>query len=142
MHQRRRELGGYLPTRRSKTAPLVLPGDPVYDVMKRGSGKQQVATTMAFVRLLKDLVKDKEIGWRFVPVIPDEARTFGMDSLFPTMKIYSPHGQHYTSVDRELMLSYKEDTEGRHPARGHQRGRLDGLLDRCRLRRTPPTASR
>jgi pyruvate dehydrogenase E1 component len=112
MHERRRALGGYLPTRRSKSTPLVLPGDPVYDVMKRGSGKQQVATTMAFVRLLKDLVKDKEIGWRFVPVIPDEARTFGMDSLFPTMKIYSPHGQHYTSVDRELILSYKEDTKG------------------------------
>jgi pyruvate dehydrogenase E1 component len=112
MHERRRALGGYLPTRRSTSTPLVLPGDPVYDVMKRGSGKQQVATTMAFVRLLKDLVKDKEIGWRFVPVIPDEARTFGMDSLFPTMKIYSPHGQTYTSVDRELMLSYKEDTKG------------------------------
>ncbi len=112
MHERRRALGGYLPSRRSTSTPLVLPGDPVYDVMKRGSGKQQVATTMAFVRLLKDLVKDKEIGWRFVPVIPDEARTFGMDSLFPTMKIYSPHGQHYTSVDRELMLSYKEDTKG------------------------------
>jgi pyruvate dehydrogenase E1 component len=112
MHERRRALGGYLPTRQSKSTPLVLPGDPVYDVMKRGSGKQQVATTMAFVRLLKDLVKDKEIGWRFVPVIPDEARTFGMDSLFPTMKIYSPHGQHYTSVDRELILSYKEDTKG------------------------------
>jgi pyruvate dehydrogenase E1 component len=112
MHERRRALGGYLPTRRSKSTPLVLPGDPVYDVMKRGSGKQQVATTMAFVRLLKDLVKDKEIGWRFVPVIPDEARTFGMDSLFPTMKIYSPHGQTYTSVDRELILSYKEDTKG------------------------------
>ena len=92
--------------------PLVLPGDPVYDVMKRGSGKQQVATTMAFVRLLKDLIKDKEIGWRFVPIIPDEARTFGLDSLFPTLKIYSPHGQHYTAVDRELMLSYKEDTKG------------------------------
>ena len=90
----------------------MLPGDPVYDVMKRGSGKQKVATTMAFVRLLKDLLKDKEIGWRFVPIIPDEARTFGMDSLFPTLKIYSPHGQHYTSVDRELMLSYKEDTKG------------------------------
>jgi pyruvate dehydrogenase E1 component len=112
MHERRRALGGYLPTRRSTATPLVLPGDPVYDVMKRGSGKQQVATTMAFVRLLKDLVKDKEIGWRFVPVIPDEARTFGMDSLFPTMKIYSPHGQTYTSVDRELILSYKEDTKG------------------------------
>ena len=61
--------------------------------LKRGSGKQKVATTMAFVRLLKDLMKDKEIGQRFVPIIPDEARTFGMDSLFPTAKIYSPHGQ-------------------------------------------------
>src|SRR4029450_7046548 len=57
-------------------------------------------------------MKAKEIGWRFVPVIPDEARTFGMDSLFPTAKIYSPHGQNYTSVDRELFLSYKEATSG------------------------------
>jgi pyruvate dehydrogenase E1 component len=112
MHERRRALGGYLPTRRTTAKPLVLPGDPVYDVMKRGSGKQQVATTMAFVRLLKDLTKDKEIGWRFVPIIPDEARTFGMDSLFPVQKIYSPHGQRYTSVDRELMLSYQEDVKG------------------------------
>ena len=105
-------LGGYLPSRRHASTPLVLPGDPVYDVLKRGSGKQKVATTMAFVRLLKELMKDKEIGWRFVPVIPDEARTFGLDSLFPTAKIYSPHGQNYTSVDRELVLSYKEDKAG------------------------------
>ena len=112
LHERRRALGGYLPTRRSTSTPLVLPGDPVYDVMSRGSGKQKVATTMAFVRLLKELMKDPEIGWRFVPVIPDEARTFGMDSLFPTAKIYSPHGQRYTAVDRELVLSYKEDTAG------------------------------
>ena len=77
-----------------------------------GSGKQKVATTMAFVRLLKDLMKDKEIGARWVPIIPDEARTFGMDSLFPTAKIYSPHGQNYTPVDRELFLSYKEATNG------------------------------
>ena len=67
---------------------------------------------MAFVRLLKDLMKDKEIGKRWVPIIPDEARTFGMDSLFPTAKIYSPHGQNYTPVDRELFLSYKESTAG------------------------------
>jgi len=67
---------------------------------------------MAFVRLLKDLMRDPEIGKRFVPIIPDEARTFGMDSLFPTAKIYSPHGQQYTSVDRELMLSYKESEQG------------------------------
>jgi pyruvate dehydrogenase E1 component len=67
---------------------------------------------MAFVRLLKDLMKDKGIGDRWVPIIPDEARTFGMDSLFPTAKIYSPHGQNYTPVDRELFLSYKEATAG------------------------------
>ncbi len=67
---------------------------------------------MAFVRLLKDLMKDKNIGPRWVPIIPDEARTFGMDSLFPTAKIYSPHGQQYTPVDRELFLSYREATTG------------------------------
>ena len=67
-----------------------LPGDKVYDVVKRGSGKQEVATTMAFVRLLKDLLKDQEIGPRFVPIIPDEARTFGMDSLFPTHEDLHP----------------------------------------------------
>ncbi|MSX61695.1 MAG: pyruvate dehydrogenase (acetyl-transferring), homodimeric type, partial [Actinobacteria bacterium] len=78
----------------------------------RGSGHQEIATTMAFVRLLKDLLKDPNMGKRFVPIIPDEARTFGMDSLFPSLKIYSPQGQTYTSVDRELMLSYKESTSG------------------------------
>jgi pyruvate dehydrogenase E1 component len=67
---------------------------------------------MAFVRLLRDLIKDKEIGWRFVPIIPDEARTFGMDSMFPTQKIYNPHGQRYTSVDAELMLAYRESEQG------------------------------
>jgi pyruvate dehydrogenase E1 component len=108
----RRKLGGYLPRRRTQGHPLVLPGDPTYDVVKRGSGKQAVATTMAFVRLLKEIIKDKEIGARIVPIIPDEARTFGMDSLFPTLKIYNPRGQNYTSVDRELFLSYKESTQG------------------------------
>ncbi|GAB3942389.1 hypothetical protein GCM10027614_29320 [Micromonospora vulcania] len=71
-----------------------------------------MATTQAFVRLLKDIMKDKEFGKRWVPIIPDEARTFGLDSIFPTAKIYSPHGQRYTSVDRELFLSYKESTTG------------------------------
>lgn len=112
MMDRRSQLGGFLPERRDAAKPLVLPGDKVYDVAKRGSGKQPVATTMAFVRLLKDLLKDPEIGKRIVPIIPDEARTFGMDSLFPSLKIYSPHGQNYTAVDRELFLSYKEATEG------------------------------
>jgi pyruvate dehydrogenase E1 component len=112
MHERRKQLGGYLPERRTRNKPLVLPGDAVYDVVKKSSGKQQVATTMAFVRLIKDLMKDKNIGARFVPVIPDEARTFGLDSIFPTAKIYSPMGQKYTSVDRELFLSYKESETG------------------------------
>jgi pyruvate dehydrogenase E1 component len=112
LHERRQALGGYLPERRTNAKPLVLPGDAVYDVVRRGSGNQPVATTMAFVRLLRDLIRDENIGARFVPIIPDEARTFGMDSLFPTLKIYSPQGQQYLSVDRELMLSYQESQTG------------------------------
>jgi len=112
MMERRRELGGSVPARRKTSRPLPQPADSTYDSVKRGSGQQEIATTMAFVRLLKDLVKDSEIGKRFVPIIPDEARTFGMDSLFPSLKIYSPLGQTYTSVDHELMLSYKESTSG------------------------------
>ncbi|WP_422734858.1 pyruvate dehydrogenase (acetyl-transferring), homodimeric type [Micromonospora sp. WMMD558] len=112
LHERRRQLGGYLPSRRTEHKRLTIPGPERFSDVKRGSGKQKVATTMAFVRLLKDVMKDKEFGKRWVPIIPDEARTFGMDSLFPTQKIYSPHGQRYTSVDRELFLSYKESTVG------------------------------
>jgi pyruvate dehydrogenase E1 component len=112
LHERRRTLGGYLPARPAPSHRLTLPGAAAYAVAARGSGRQQVATTMAFVRLLKDLMKDPHIGHRFVPIIPDEARTFGLDALFPSKKIYSPHGQHYLSVDRELMLSYQEDTKG------------------------------
>jgi len=112
LRERRAALGGAIPRRRAISKPLVLPQDDAYESVRRGSGHQEVATTMAFVRLLKDLAKDPNIGKRIVPIIPDEARTFGMDSLFPTMKIYSPNGQQYTSVDRELMLSYKESTAG------------------------------
>jgi len=112
MAERRAALGGTIPRRRAKSKPLPMPADSVYESVKRGSGHQEIATTMAFVRMLKDLVKDPGLGSRIVPIIPDEARTFGMDSLFPTMKIYSPHGQKYTAVDRELMLSYKESTSG------------------------------
>ena len=112
MRERRAALGGYLPKRVVRAKPLTLPGDAVYGELKHGSGKQAVATTMAFVRLLKDLMKDPGIGARFVPVIPDEARTFGMDSLFPTAKIYSPHGQSYEAVDRALLLGYKESERG------------------------------
>ncbi|MFC0039691.1 pyruvate dehydrogenase (acetyl-transferring), homodimeric type [Actinomadura rayongensis] len=112
MRERRAALGGFLPKRVVRAKPLKLPGDPVYAELRKGSGKQNVATTMAFVRLLKDLIKDKEIGARFVPIAPDEYRTFGMDSLFPTSKIYSPHGQTYEAVDRKLLLSYKESEQG------------------------------
>ena len=112
MMEKRAELGGSVPRRRSKSKPLPQPQDSDFAVMTRGSGAQEIATTMAFVRLLKDLAKVEGLGHRIVPIIPDEARTFGMDSLFPTMKIYSPHGQQYLAVDRELMLSYKESISG------------------------------
>ncbi len=112
MKERRAALGGPLPRRVVRAAPLALPPASAYDDLKKGSGKQSVATTMAFVRLLKDLMRDKGIGDRIVPVIPDEARTFGIDAMFPTAKIYSPHGQRYDAVDRELLLSYKEATTG------------------------------
>jgi pyruvate dehydrogenase E1 component len=112
LFERRRELGGFLPSRVVRPKQLTLPADKTYAELKKGSGKQPIATTMAFVRLLKDLMRDPEIGARFVPIIPDEARTFGMDSLFPTAKIYSPHGQRYEPVDRGLLLSYREATKG------------------------------
>ncbi len=112
LHERRRALGGYVPERRTAAAPLPQPEAKVFEVAERGSGNQPVATTMAFVRLFKDLVRVEGLGARFVPIIPDEARTFGMDSLFSSLRIYSPHGQQYTPVDRELMLSYKESTAG------------------------------
>ena len=110
--ERRAKLGGGVPERRHKHIPIHLPDDSAYAQVKKGSGKQKIATTMAFVRLLKDLMRDKEFGPRIVPIIPDEARTFGMDSFFPTIKIYNPHGQRYTSVDAELMLAYKESEQG------------------------------
>jgi pyruvate dehydrogenase E1 component len=112
MKERRSQLGGSLPKRVVRKESLPLPSAEVYDELKGGSGKQPVATTMAFVRLLKDLMKDKGIGARFVPVVPDEARTFGMDAMFPTAKIYSPFGQRYEAVDRALLLSYQESEKG------------------------------
>ena len=110
--EKRRALGGFVPERRSKFTQVSLPSDDTYAISKKGSGKQEVATTMAFARLLKDLLKNPDFGHRLVPIIPDEARTFGMDAYFPTSKIYNPHGQNYTSVDRELLLAYKESIEG------------------------------
>lgn len=112
MLERRNNLGGFLPERRSTHVGLSLPDDTAYALPKKGSGTQEIATTMAFVRLLKDLLRSKDFGHRIVPIIPDEARTFGMDAYFPTAKIYNPNGQHYTSVDRELLLAYKESPQG------------------------------
>lgn len=112
LQERRRQLGGYVPERRTQHAEVTLPGDKAYELLKKGSGTQEVATTMALVRLFKDLVKDKEIGQRLVPIIPDEARTFGLDSIFPSAKIFNTNGQNYLAVDRDLMLSYKESEAG------------------------------
>ena len=95
-----------------RAEPLKLPGDEIYAELKQGSGKNKIATTMAVVRLLKDWMKDPEIGKRIVPIAPDEYRTFGMDAMFPSAKVYNPGGQQYESVDRKLLLSYKESAQG------------------------------
>ncbi len=112
MLERRRVLGGFLPERRTAYKPLQLPEAKVYAGLAKGSGTQPVATTMAFVRLFKDLIKDPEIGKRIVPIIPDEARTFGLDAIFPSAKIFNTLGQKYTPVDSDLMLSYRESESG------------------------------
>lgn len=112
MLERRKELGGFLPERRSTYEPIQVPEIDALKSLRKGSGKQQVATTMAVVRTFKELMRDKDLADRLVPIIPDEARTFGMDSWFPTLKIYNPHGQNYTPVDHDLMLSYREATDG------------------------------
>ena len=108
----RRELGGFVPERRADPVKLEIPADKVFADIRRGSGKQKVATTMALVRLLRDLMRTPELGKRFVPIAPDEYRTFGMDSMFPSAKIYDPHGQNYESVDREQLLKYKTAVDG------------------------------
>ena len=109
---RRTSLGGFLPERRTKSKALALPPRDVYKPLKSGSGNQDVATTMATVRVFKELLRDTNIGPRIVPIIPDEARTFGMDSWFPSLKIYNRNGQLYTAVDAQLMLAYKESEKG------------------------------
>ncbi len=112
MLDRRAALGGFLPHRRTTSKALEPATDGIITAMAKGSGKQQVASTMALVRIFKELMRDKEVGKRVVPIIPDEARTFGMDSWFPSLKIYNRNGQLYTSVDADLMLAYKESEIG------------------------------
>ncbi|MEU6004884.1 pyruvate dehydrogenase (acetyl-transferring), homodimeric type [Streptomyces sp. NPDC047453] len=113
LQERRAALGGPAPARRvHPVAPLPAPADKAFAAFDKGSGSQSVATTMAFVRLVKDLVRDKETGKRWVPIVPDEARTFGMESLFPSLGIYSPKGQTYEPVDRDQLMYYKEAKNG------------------------------
>ncbi|MFH8218844.1 pyruvate dehydrogenase (acetyl-transferring), homodimeric type [Streptomyces sp. NPDC018057] len=113
LQERRAALGGPAPARRvHPLAPLPAPADKAFASFDKGSGTQNVATTMAFVRLVKDLVRDKETGRRWVPIVPDEARTFGMESLFPSLGIYSPKGQTYEPVDRDQLMYYKEAKNG------------------------------
>ena len=112
---RRTALGGFVPQRRNTAKVLTLPARDVYKPLKGGSGNQEVATTMATVRVFKELLREtgeNAVGKRIVPIIPDEARTFGMDSWFPTLKIYNRNGQLYTAVDAQLMLAYKESPTG------------------------------
>jgi pyruvate dehydrogenase E1 component len=110
---RRRALGGSLPKRvvRDKR-PLHLPSPGVFQDLDKGSNGRSVSTTMAFTGLLRDLMRDEQFGERVVPIVPDEARTFGMDSLFREFKIYAQEGQKYEPVDHELLLSYSESKDG------------------------------
>ncbi len=113
MMERRKALGGSIPKRTTKARkPLLLPEASTFDEMRAGSGEQEVSTTMGFTRLLRSLCRDTNIGKRVVPIIPDEARTFGMDALFREFEIYASQGQKYQPVDHDLLLSYTEDSDG------------------------------
>jgi pyruvate dehydrogenase E1 component len=113
MMERRRALDGSLPRRVvRKRRPIELPSDSAYAEVQGGSGSQPASTTVAFTRLLRNLSRDEHIGPRIVPIIPDEARTFGMDALFRELKIYASQGQKYEPVDYNLMLSYTESADG------------------------------
>ncbi|MGQ0742810.1 MAG: pyruvate dehydrogenase (acetyl-transferring), homodimeric type [Acidimicrobiales bacterium] len=112
MMERRRHLGGSLPCRRVLPVRIGPPAPKAFAGLVQGSAGQEVSTTMAFARLLRELLRDPVIGQRVVPIIPDEARTFGMDSLFPEVKIYAPFGQLYDPVDSHLILSYAESQKG------------------------------
>jgi pyruvate dehydrogenase E1 component len=112
LHSRRAALGGYMPERRVNVEKLKMPDDKLFDEFPLGSGDREVSTTMSFVRVLTKLMQDKEIGKLVVPIIPDEARTFGMDSMFRQFGIYSHVGQLYEPVDRDVLSYYKEAKDG------------------------------
>src|SRR5438445_1020374 len=110
--ERRKALGGFLPKREVKSEPLKVPPLSSFAEFVKGSGRAEASTTMAFVRLLSHLLRDKNIGKRIVPIIPDEARTFGLDALFQEIGIYSHKGQLYEPVDSKSLLYYHEAKDG------------------------------
>ena len=112
LHERRQSLGGYVPQRRDACAPLRTPAQAVFEEFYRGTDERAVSTTMVYVRLLSKLLRDKEIGKLIVPIVPDEARTFGMEALFRQCGIYSHVGQLYAPVDADSLLYYREAKDG------------------------------
>lgn len=112
MRQMRSELGGAVPQRRVETYPLAVPELTAFENQTKSSGDRELSTTMAFVRLLAALCRDKEVGKRVVPIVPDEARTFGMEGMFRQMGIYSSVGQLYDPEDSNQVMYYREDKEG------------------------------
>jgi pyruvate dehydrogenase E1 component len=114
LHERRKALGGYLPQRRAKADKVPgVPGLNAFEQLLKGSGEgREISTTMAFVRVLTALVRDKEIGKHVVPIVPDEARTFGMEGMFRQLGIFAPEGQKYEPVDKDQVMYYREDRAG------------------------------
>lgn len=108
----REKLGGFLPNRENNAPALKVPGVSEYSEFLKGSGEGSLSTTMAFVRMLTKLIRDKNIGRQIVPIIPDEARTFGMETMFRSVGIYASDGQHYEPVDSESLIYYREEKDG------------------------------
>ena len=112
MRERRAALGGYLPQRRTKSISLPAPEVNAFEAQLKGTGEREISTTMAFVRILNSLVKDKSIGRHVVPIVPDESRTFGMEGMFRQLGIWSQQGQLYQPVDADQLMFYKEAKDG------------------------------
>ncbi|HDZ57074.1 MAG TPA: pyruvate dehydrogenase (acetyl-transferring), homodimeric type [Pseudomonas xinjiangensis] len=112
LHSRRDALGGYMPQRRTESFKVPVPPLDTLKAILDGSGDREISTTMAFVRILSQMVKDKELGSRIVPIVPDEARTFGMEGMFRQLGIYSSVGQLYEPVDKNQVMFYREDKKG------------------------------
>ena len=112
MRNSRERLGGYMPVRSDKAVPLIVPGLEIFDALLKDSGDREISTTMAFVRMLSALARDKNIGQNIVPIVPDEARTFGMEGMFRQLGIYSFKGQLYEPMDSDQVMYYREDIKG------------------------------